>query len=187
MPARPSAATSARLKGLVAITGRTEPLEMLMVDVKLREDPGTDIRVVYLIDMAVGRSSANRRDDVLLVQFFLNAMWGKLTDKKIYLGLCVASGRRRQSTVFVGPSLSVPSKRSRGGTGRSRRAAALSTDASTRFRSGSMRPGRFLHRYRVYTILGLNVNFGFTFGVDRHARLSKEPNFPLELKPRLFV
>ena len=38
-----------------------------------------------------------------------------------------------------------------------------------------------------YTIIGLNVNFGSTFSVDRHARLSKEPNFPLELKSKLLV
>jgi hypothetical protein len=39
----------------------------------------------------------------------------------------------------------------------------------------------------LYTIIGLNVNFGFAISVDRHGRLSKEPNFPAELKPKLFV
>ena len=38
-----------------------------------------------------------------------------------------------------------------------------------------------------YTIIGLNVNFGIAFSVERHARLGREPNFPTELKPKLFV
>jgi hypothetical protein len=52
---------------------------MGMVHVKLREDdPGPNIRLLYLNDAPVGRGSANRRDDVLLVQFFLNALWGEV-------------------------------------------------------------------------------------------------------------
>jgi hypothetical protein len=57
-----------------------------MAHVKLREDPGTHIRELYLVDAAVGRGSANRRDDVLLVQFFLNALWGTSPDKKMVIG-----------------------------------------------------------------------------------------------------
>jgi hypothetical protein len=154
---------------------------MLMVDVKLREDPGTDIRVVYLIDMAVGRSSANRRDDVLLVQFFLNAMWGKLTDKKTVFG---ASGAAPAIDGVCGP-ITI-------GAIEAFQRWYWEEPARGGFIDGRVDPvplGQHvgpLH-HRVYTILGLNVNFGFTFGVDRHARLSKEPNFPLELKPRLFV
>jgi hypothetical protein len=46
-----------------------------MVHVKLREDdPGPNIRLLYLNDWPLGRGSANRRDDVLLVRFFLNAL-----------------------------------------------------------------------------------------------------------------
>ena len=58
-----------------------------MVHVKLREDdPGPNIRLLYLNDLPVGLGSANRRDDVLLVQFFLNALWGKSPDKKTVIG-----------------------------------------------------------------------------------------------------
>ena len=58
-----------------------------MVHVKLREDdPGPNIRPLYLNDASVGRAGTNRRDDVLLVQFFLNALWGKSPDKKTVIG-----------------------------------------------------------------------------------------------------
>jgi hypothetical protein len=57
-----------------------------MAHVKLAKDPGPFIRALYLVDATVGRSSANRRDDVLLVQFFLNALWGKSPDKKTVIG-----------------------------------------------------------------------------------------------------
>jgi hypothetical protein len=42
-----------------------------------------------------------------------------------------------------------------------------------------------LHKF-PYTIIGLSVDFGGAFGVDRHFRLGKEPNFPAELKRKLF-
>src|SRR5262245_23515515 len=57
-----------------------------MAHIKLREDPGANIRLLYLIDASVGRGSANRRDDVLLVQFFLNALWGTSPDKTTLIG-----------------------------------------------------------------------------------------------------
>jgi hypothetical protein len=152
-----------------------------MAHVKLREDPGTGVRVVYLIDAVVGRGSANRRDDVLLVQFFMNAMWGKLTDKKTVFG---ASG--------AAPAIDGVCGRVTIGAIETFQKWYWEEPARSSFTDGRVDPlplGRQvgpLHQL-PYTIMGLNVNFGFTFGVDRHARLSKEPNFPLELKPKLFV
>jgi hypothetical protein len=153
-----------------------------MAHVKLREDPGTGIRAVYLVDAAVGRGSLNRRDDVLLVQFFLNALWNKLTDKAnkkfggpgaapAIDGICgsitIGAIEAFQRWYWEQPA--------RGG----------STDG----RVEPLPPGQVVgpRHHHVYTIIGLNVNFGFTFGVDRHARISKEPNFPMELKQKLFV
>jgi hypothetical protein len=152
-----------------------------MAHVKLREDPGTGVRVVYLIDAVVGRGSANRRDDVLLVQFFMNGMWGKLTDKKTVFG---ASG--------AAPAVDGVCGRVTIGAIETFQKWYWEEPARSSFADGRVDPlplGRQvgpLHQL-PYTIMGLNVNFGFTFGVDRHARLSKEPNFPLELKPKLFV
>jgi hypothetical protein len=153
-----------------------------MAHVKLREDPGTGIRAVYLVDAAVGRGSLNRRDDVLLVQFFLNALWNKLTDKAnkkfggpgaapAIDGICgnitIGAIEAFQRWYWEQPA--------RGGF----------TDG----RVEPLPPGQVLgpRHHHVYTIIGLNVNFGFTFGVDRHARIAKEPNFPMELKQKLFV
>ncbi|HEY6982149.1 hypothetical protein [Reyranella sp.] len=152
-----------------------------MALVKLREDPGTTIRVIYLVDGTVGRGGANRRDDVLLVQFFLNALWGKLNDGK---------------TVFGGPGAAPAID---GVCGR------ITTGVIEAFQKwywvqparGAFIDGRVdplppglkfgpVHKL-PYTIIGLNAGFGLTFSVDRHARLSKEPGFPMELKSKLFV
>ena len=150
-----------------------------MVHVKLREDdPGPNIRLLYLNDSPVGRGSANRRDDVLLVQFFLNALWGKSPDKKTIIGdsckplaidgvcgrITITAIETFQKWYWQQPSF---------------------TDG----RVDTLPPGRQLGPLHnlPYTIIGLNVNFGFAFSVDRHSRLSKEPSFPAELKPKLFV
>ena len=152
-----------------------------MAHVKLREDPGTNIRVLYLVDAGVGRGSANRRDDVMLVQFFINALWGKSPDKKTVFG---GSGAAPAIDGVCGPIT----------------ISAIETfqrwywehPARGDFVDARVDPlpiGRLygpLHHV-PYTIIGLNVNFAFAFSVDRHALLSKEPNFPLELKPKLFI
>ena len=150
-----------------------------MVHVKLREDdPGPNIQLLYLNDASVGRSSANRRDDVLLVQFFLNALWGKSPDKKTVIG---DSG--------TPPAID-------GVCGRVT-IAAIETFQKWYWQQPNFTDGRVEHlppgrqfgplRNLPYTIIGLNVNFGFAFSPDRHGRLSKEPNFPAEIKPKLFV
>jgi hypothetical protein len=152
-----------------------------MAHVKLREDPGANIRAVYLVDATVGRGGANRRDDVLLVQFFLNALWGTSPDKKTVIGgtgaapaidgicgrITIGAIETFQRWYWEQPV--------RGGF----------TDG----RVEPLPPGRGfgpLHNL-PYTIIGLNVNFGFAFGVDRHARIAREPKFPAELKQKLFV
>ncbi|HKV15253.1 MAG TPA: hypothetical protein VJQ81_09415 [Reyranella sp.] len=153
-----------------------------MVHVKLRDDPGANIRVVYLVDAAVGRAGSNRRDDVLLVQFFLNAMWNKLIDKA--------------KKKFGGPGVAPPIDGICGGI----TIGAIEAfqrwyweqPAHGGFTDGRVEPlppGQVFgpRHHQVYTIIGLNVNFGFTFGVDRHARIAKEPNFPQELRQKLFV
>lgn len=149
-----------------------------MAHVKLREeDPGQRIRLVYLNDAGVGRGSANRRDDVLLVQFFLNALWGTSPDKKTVIGL--------------GKPPAIDGVCGRVTIG------AIETFQQWYWQEPNFKDGRVDNlpvgrlfgplRNLPYTIIGLNVNFGFAFGVDRHSRLGKEPNFPAELRPKLFV
>jgi hypothetical protein len=151
-----------------------------MAHVKLREDPGANNRAVYLVDTAVGRGGANRRDDVLLVQFFLNALWGTSPDKKTVIGTGAApaiDGICGHITIGAIETFQrwYWEQPVRGGF----------TDG----RVEPLPPGRGfgpLHNL-PYTIIGLNVNFGFAFSVDRHARIAKEAKFPPELKQKLFV
>jgi hypothetical protein len=149
--------------------------------VKLLETPSKLIRVIYLVDAAVGRSAANRRDDVLLVQFFLNTLWGTKPDK---------------ATMFGGTGPAPPID---GDCGRITIDAIMlfqrwywQTPAQNSFADGRVEPvppGQSFGpiRHHVYSMIGLNVNYGGEFGADRHALLCKEPKFPLELKPKLFA
>ena len=151
-----------------------------MAHIKLREDPGTNIRLLYLNDAAVGPGSPNRREDVLLIQFFLNALWGTSPDKKTVIGSGAAP-------VIDGVCGNVTNgaivtfqrwyweQPPRGG-----------------FTDGRVEPlpvGQQLGPLHSlpYTIIGLNANFGLAFSPDRHSRLGKEPKFPAELRRKLFV
>lgn len=150
-----------------------------MAHVKLREDdPGPNIKLLYLNDAAVGRGGANRRDDVLLVQFFLNALWGKSPDKKTIIG---DSGKP--------PAIDGVCGRVTIGAIETFQKWYWQQPNFTDGRVDPLPPGRQygpLHNL-PYTIIGLNVNFGFAFSVGRHLRLGKEPNFPVELKSKLFI
>jgi hypothetical protein len=52
-----------------------------MAHVKILDNPTTFVQMLYMVDAAVGRGSPNRRDDVFVVQFLLNALSGKSPDK----------------------------------------------------------------------------------------------------------
>jgi hypothetical protein len=152
-----------------------------MAHVKLLERPAKLVRLTYLVDAVVGRGGVNRRDDVLLVQFFLNTLWGTKPDKQ---------------TVFGGNG---PAPRIDGDCGPETINAITvfqrwywQTPDPGGFADGRVEPlppGRMFGPLRnmPYTIIGLNANYGSEFGPDRHAMLIKEPNFPNDLKPKLFV
>jgi hypothetical protein len=136
------------------------------------------ISVVYLNDAAVGRGGANRREDVLLVQYFLNAIWGKAKDKA---GKVFAGGTPPKIDGICGPIT----------------IGAIETYQQY-YHEGTLTDGRIdfvppgqrfapHHPSNPYTILGLNVTYGFTFGRDKHLALYNEPNFPAVLKPSLFA
>lgn len=153
-----------------------------MAHVKLLRNP-RPARVLYLVDATVGRGGTNRRDDVFLVQFFLNALWGKLADKDA--GTFGGTGPAPAIDGVCGPATI--------------RAIELYQKwlwlEPTR---GSVADGLVepvppqavnfqTARGHRYTIAGLNINFGLTFGWDRHSVLSNEPNFPVELMQKLFI
>ena len=153
-----------------------------MAHVKLLRVPTRFIRVAYFVDAMVGRGGANRRDDVLLVQFFLNTLWGKKPDNQEVIG---DSG---------------PAPRIDGDCGSETiNAIAVfqrfyweTTKTARGFSDGRVEPlppGKTFTPLRdvPYTMIGLNVNYGVLLGSDRHALLWKEPNFPSELTLKLFA
>jgi len=152
-----------------------------MAHVKLLENPTQFVRAAYLVDSAVGRNCPNRRDDVLLVQFFLNTLWGVAADnnqtfggigpKPHIDGVCgsetIGAIELFQRWYWQEPP--------RGGFADSRVEPPP--------------PGQLFgpRLGNPYTIIGLNANFGIKFGIDRHSRICKEPNFPAELKLKFFA
>jgi len=148
-----------------------------MAHVKLASKPAL-IRVFYGVDAPVGRGCSNRPDDVYLVQFFINAMWGK---------------KDPASSDVVGPT-GVPAPTVDGICGPKTVDAIRSfqqfyTASVIDGRVDPMPPGQTsgpLH-HKWYTIIGLNTNFSAIFGIDRHSLICNEPNFPIILKQKLFI
>lgn len=150
-----------------------------MAFVKLRSSPEPQkARVVYLVDHPVGRRSANRWDDVLLVQFLIAAIW----DRPLLQGERFGTGRPPKVDAMCGPetihAIEVFQKFYWPPTKTSVIDGRVEPLPPDRW-SGPVH-GLF------YTILGLNSNFSLNFGSDRHAAICNEPNFPPELKPKLF-
>jgi hypothetical protein len=152
-------------------------MEAFMANVKLLSKPAL-LRVFYGIDAPVGRVCANRADDVYLVQFFLNAMWGKKDPgSAAILGAIGAVSPAVDG--ICGPK---------------------TVDAIRDFqeyygasvvdgRVDPVPPGQTtgpLH-HKWYTMIGLNTNFAGIFSTDRHALICNEPNFPITLKQEMFI
>jgi len=155
-----------------------------MAHVRILKNPSRYIRVCYFTDSTVGLGCSNRREDVLLVQFLLKSIAGKTDPEAHELfavpgqsplaidGICgtgtVAAIRRFQTFTKGQPS---PNSRDVDGQ----------VDIS--------RPGHLLttRTQSIYTIITLNVNFGYFNGPERHAALFKEPEFPNELTDILFA
>lgn len=145
--------------------------------------------VAYVVDNAVGAGCPNQREDVLLVQFFLRA-----------LGPKAASGTTDQFYQPPGtPPLAID------GVCGQRTAAAIKT-FQTQFDKGEPDPAGWgalikdgvvhpLNRGSMFgprlghllTIVRLNSEYAFHFGVDRHNRIHQDPLFPRELLSRLFL
>jgi hypothetical protein len=138
-------------------------------------------RVAFLVDAAVGRGGANRRDDVLLIQFMLNNMWGRLnpgthktfgalgTSPPVVDGLCgpktIGAIEAFQKVYFPRPELA------------DGRVNAVRPGSSLSFAGGEVR----------YTIILLNVAYGHHFGIERHHFIGHEPGCPSELQMAFYV
>ena len=150
--------------------------------------PGKYLAFAYVIDGAVGAGCRNQRDDVLLVQFFLRV-----------LGPRTVPGTTETFQPPGTPPLAID-----GVCGR-RTIAAIKTfqtqfdkavgdpaDQGFLAQDGVVHPleqgSPFGRRSRhVLTIIRLNTEYTFQFGLDRHKRIDMEPLFPRELFNRLFL
>lgn len=150
--------------------------------------PGKFLAVAYVVDGAVGAGCRNQRDDVLLVQFFLRV-----------LGPRTVKGTKETFQPQNGPPLAID-----GVCGR-RTIAAIKT-FQTQFNKAVGDPSNpgFLAQdgvvhpleqgspfgrrsNHVLTVIRLNTEYTFQFGLDRHKRIDMDPLFPRELFNKLFL
>lgn len=148
---------------------------MPFVKVLKRFGPGDAMRVSFLVSSAVGRGQANRREDTLLVQFFLNRLWSRAEKGQTYGipgkpplaidGVCgsnTIAAIQRFQTLFYGAHGDVV------------------------IHDGVVHPALPGHssgarHQQLYTILALNLMFAEEYGKERHMLMANEPNFPNEL------
>ena len=155
-----------------------------MAHVRILKNPNTHIRVCYFTDSTVGVGCSNRREDVLLVQFLLKSIAGK-TDPEAHELFAMPGLQPLAIDGICGPGTVAAIRRfqtfTKGHLNPTSRDVDGQVDVS--------RPGHLFttKNQSIYTIITLNVNFGYFNGPERHAALFKEPEFPNELIDVLFA
>jgi hypothetical protein len=144
------------------------------------------LRVFYAIDHAVGAGCPNRRDDVLLVQFFLRALAPR-GDPETHESF-TPSGEGILAVDGICGSRSITYiKHFQGMMNRAAKDISMGT-----WQDGRVDPvpaGRQfgpLHG-RAYTMIHLNTSYAAVFGTDRHSAIHTDPDFPMELHDKFFV
>lgn len=156
-----------------------------MAHVLVISPPTSIMRVFYGIDQAVGVRGANRRDDVMLVQFFLRAL-ARADDpisKESYrpkgqTPIDVDGIYGPQTAAYIKHFEDVLSRASDVGM-------KLWQDGVIDPKPPGQNMGP-LHG-RVYAIIRLNASYGTIFGIDRHSAIDKDSDFPAALRLKLFV
>ena len=152
-------------------------------------EPGKLASVAYVVDDAVGAGRRNQRDDVLLVQFFLRALGTKPvsgTTDQFYQppgappvaidGVC---GQRTIAAIKT-----FQTQFDKAETGPASPSFLIQDGVIDALNQGTMFGPRKGH---LLTIIRLNTEYTFHFGLDRHNRIHQDPHFPRELLPRLFL
>jgi hypothetical protein len=157
-----------------------------MVHVLLLSPPTPMMRVFYGIDLAVGASRANRRDDVMLVQFFLKSL-SRTIDSETKESYTPSGQAMLQVDGIYGPRTAAYVKHFEAVLSRASQGAAMQL-----WQDGvidSKPPGTNVGPIhgRVYAIIRLNTSYAASFGIDRHSAIDKDPDFPRELRPKLFI
>jgi hypothetical protein len=141
--------------------------------------PTPMVKLIYTIDQAVGVGCPNLRDDVALVQFFLRAV---MEDAKEYQtpsgppllidGICgpttilyIKSWQQQESKIATGFMIPVQD--------------GVISPALDRSDVGSLSHVR-------YSIISLNVIYGATNGIEKHANIASDPRCPTALLPSIF-
>jgi hypothetical protein len=150
--------------------------------------PGKFLAVAYVVDGAVGADCRNQRDDVLLVQFFLRVL-GPRTVKGtnetfqpqggLPLAIDGVCGRRTIAAIKTFQT-------------QFNKAVGDPADPSYLTQDGVVHPleegSKFGRRSQhVLTIIRLNTEYTFQFGLDRHKRIDMDPLFPRELFNKLYL
>lgn len=145
----------------------------------LLSKPGSQVKVFYGIDQAVGRGCPNKRDDVALVQFFLRAV---LEDGKEYK---VPPGSPLTIDGVCGSQTIEYIKAWQG------QESVLGEGNMKPLQDGQVSPA--LHRsafgsisHTRYTIVALNTIYAFVDGVNKHANIALDPRCPVNLLPSIF-
>ena len=145
--------------------------------------PASAIRVFYNVDHAVGPGRLNRRDDVLLVQFFLRSL-ARVNDVMTQDSYFPTGQALIDTDGVFGPQTAAYIKHFEAVLSRSL-PGALWRDGVIDPRPSGQNFGP-LHG-RVYAIIRLNTLYAESFGIDRHSAIDKDLDFPAALRPKLFV
>lgn len=140
------------------------------------------IKWVYAVDQAVGSGCPNRRDDTLLVQFFLKVV-SEGPEKALYKPPGVSLAMKCDglwgptSQAYLNHYIKVNSNLNPG--------SPLTKDGRVDPVVGGKYTGALSGN--VYTILALNVSYKKTRGAEAQADITTDPVFPAELKPSLKI
>ena len=144
------------------------------------------VRQVYFIDSAVGQGRAKRRDDVMLVQFFLKAI-SKRSDVESGESYQPAGQGDIQVDGVCGKTTIAFIRHFQGVVDRVAHAPAFKP-----WQDGAVDPvppgGTFgaIHG-GVYTMISLNVAYSSLYGKDAHAKIFGDPFLPRELATAFFI
>jgi hypothetical protein len=140
------------------------------------------MRHVYTVEQAVGIGGANRRDDVLLVQFFLKVAMLDSPNSKPYIPpgeqpISIDGSCGPQTCRYIKFYQEEGNRRNPG--------VKTTTEGRIDPVAGGSLTSSISHTF--YTILALNVSYKDRRGKDLHEDISKDPLFPAELAKSLYV
>jgi hypothetical protein len=161
-------------------------MERDMAYVKLLKAETRYVRHVYFIDSAVGQGRANKRDDVLLIQFFLKALSSR-ADTESGESYQPPGQTQIQVDGICGANTVAFIRHFQGVVDRASKAPQLRP-----WQDGVVdvvpEGGMFgaVHG-SVYTMISLNIAYSSLYGKDAHAKLFGDPLLPRELATIFFI